>query len=95
MVKFLKSSFETAPDSSSTKQTALLLYDIAALTGGYSIDDPNAFAKRVTGMLEERIVASGGAESSDEGGVSDAEVVEASTAEDGDDDEAKEVEVVA
>ena len=73
VVRSLQSSFETAPDADSTKQTALLLYDIAALTGGYSIDDPNAFAKRVTGMLEERIGGEGAGAS--EGGVSDAEVV--------------------
>lgn len=71
VVKSLQASYKTDPDADSTKQTALLLYDIAALTGGYSIDDPNAFAQRVTGMLEERI-GGGGA---DEGGVSDAEVV--------------------
>ena len=73
VVRSLQSSFETAPDADSTKQTALLLYDIAALTGGYSIDDPNAFAQRVTGMLEDRIA--GDAAGSSEGGVSDAEVV--------------------
>ncbi|CAM9518683.1 unnamed protein product, partial [Hapterophycus canaliculatus] len=71
VVKSLQASYKTDPDADSTKQTALLLYDIAALTGGYSIDDPNAFAQRVTGMLEDRI-GGGGA---DEGGVSDAEVV--------------------
>lgn len=73
VVKSLRSSFESDPDSTSTKQTALLLYDIAALTGGYSIDDPNAFAQRVTGMLEDRIGEEGAGSS--EGGVKDAEVV--------------------
>lgn len=73
VVKALLASFDSEPDADTTKQTALLLYDIAALTGGYSIDDPNAFAQRVTGMLEDRIGAAGaGAE---EGGVKDAEVV--------------------
>lgn len=73
VVKSLQSSYNTEPDADSTKQTALLLYDIAALTGGYSIDDPNAFAQRVTGMLEERIGGAGSG--ADEGGVADAEVV--------------------
>lgn len=72
VVKALQASYNTEQDADSTKQTALLLYDIAALTGGYSIDDPNAFAQRVTGMLEDRIGGAGGAE---EGGVADAEVV--------------------
>lgn len=71
VIKGLQKSYETAPDAPETKQTALLLFDIAALTGGYSIDDPNAFAKRVTGMLEDRI----GEDGSSEGGVADAEVV--------------------
>lgn len=72
VVKSLQASYNASPDASSTKQTALLLYDIAALTGGYSIDDPNAFAQRVTGMLEDRIGAAGAGV--EEGGVRDAEV---------------------
>lgn len=70
VVKSLQASFNTQPDADSTKQTAVLLYDIAALTGGYSIDDPNAFALRVTSMLEDRIGADGA------GGVKDAVVSE-------------------
>lgn len=70
VVRTLQASFNTQPDADSTKQTALLLYDIAALTGGYSIDDPNSFALRVTGMLEDRIGADGA------GGVKDAVVSE-------------------
>ena len=73
VVKALKVNYETDPDADATKQTAFLLYDIAALTGGYTIDDPNAFAQRVTGMLQDRIGASEAG--SDEGGVKDAEVV--------------------
>jgi len=30
---------------------ANLIFEIAALTGGYRIDDPAAFAKRVTGLV--------------------------------------------
>lgn len=70
VVESLQASFNAQPDADATKQTALLLYDIAALTGGYSIDDPNAFAQRVTGMLEDRIGAEG------VGGVKDAVVTE-------------------
>lgn len=69
----LQKSYASKPDAPETKQTALLLYDIAALTGGYSIDDPNDFAKRVTGMLEDRIGEAGAG--SGAGGVADAEVV--------------------
>lgn len=75
VVKSLQASFTTDPDAASTKQTAVLLYDIAALTGGYSIDDPNAFAQRVTGMLEDRIGAPAASSAEEEGGVADAEVV--------------------
>lgn len=71
VISSLRKSFEIAPDSDDSRQTAMLLYDIAALTGGYSIDDPGAFAKRVTGMLAERIVG----EDEESGGVADAEVV--------------------
>lgn len=74
VISSLRKSYEIAPDSADTKQTALLLYDIAALTGGYSIDDPNAFAQRVTAMLADRI-GGDGEEVEEEGGVKDAEVV--------------------
>lgn len=74
VVSSLRKTYEIAPDSADSKQTALLLYDIAALTGGYSIDDPNAFAQRVTTMLTDRI-GEDGEEVQEEGGVKDAEVV--------------------
>lgn len=88
VVRSLQASYNTQPDADSTKQTALLLYDIAALTGGYSIDDPNAFAQRVTGMLEDRIGADGAggvkdAVVSEAGGVADAEVAAVEDAEEG------------
>lgn len=67
IITSLQKSFEIAPDSQETRSTALLLYDIAALTGGYSIDDPNAFAKRVAQMLEDRIVDAGGNSEKDGG----------------------------
>lgn len=73
VITSLQKSYEIAPDAPETRQTALLLYDIAALTGGYSIDDPNEFAKRVTTMLEDRIGAVD--DSSAEDGVKDVEVV--------------------
>lgn len=90
VVKSLQASFNTQPDADSTRQTAVLLYDIAALTGGYSIDDPNAFAQRVTGMLEDRIGADGAGgvkdavvSESGSGGAKDAEVAAVEDAEEG------------
>ncbi|CAM9581908.1 unnamed protein product [Discosporangium mesarthrocarpum] len=83
VIKSLQAAHTSAPDSEEIKQTALLIYDVAALTGGYNIDDPAAFASRVTGMLEDRAGAAGAVagsgegsgESSSSGGVADAEVV--------------------
>ncbi|CAM9196802.1 unnamed protein product [Choristocarpus tenellus] len=77
VIQALKASHQSAPNAEETKQTALLLYDVAALTGGYNIDDPAAFAKRVTTMLQDKVGAAGAVSTTStmEGGVVDAEVV--------------------
>jgi heat shock protein beta len=51
IIKKLKEAHAADPESAESKDLANLVYEIAALTGGYRIDDPAAFAKRVTGMV--------------------------------------------
>jgi len=51
IVQQLKDKVATAPEDEGTKQTAYLMYDIAALTGGYTLDDPARFAARVTDLM--------------------------------------------
>eukprot|EP00747_Dinoflagellata_sp_TGD_P162819 gnl/TRDRNA2_/TRDRNA2_180837_c0_seq1.p1 gnl/TRDRNA2_/TRDRNA2_180837_c0~~gnl/TRDRNA2_/TRDRNA2_180837_c0_seq1.p1 ORF type:complete len:810 (+),score=192.09 gnl/TRDRNA2_/TRDRNA2_180837_c0_seq1:65-2494(+) len=51
MIQQLKESFTTDPGAPEVQDLANLIFEIAALTGGYRIDDPAAFAKRVTGLV--------------------------------------------
>merc|ERR1711920_635216 len=69
VIKQLKSAMETAPDADETEDMVLMLYETAALIGGYTIEDPGDFAKRVTKLMESM----GSGEAS--GGSVDAEVV--------------------
>jgi len=69
VISQLKSAMETAPDADETEDMVMLVYETAALIGGYAIEDPGEFAQRVTKLMQ----ATGGDASS---GVNvDAEVV--------------------
>merc|ERR1712066_147808 len=68
VIQRLKSAMETAPEADTTEDMVMMVYETAALIGGYSIEDPGDFAKRVTKLMES-VGGSGG------GGSLDAEVV--------------------
>merc|ERR1712187_327142 len=70
VIKQLKNAMETAPESETTEDMVMMVYETAALIGGYSIEDPGEFAKRVTKLMESTDSGSGA-------GVADAEVVAA------------------
>merc|ERR1712217_175102 len=69
VIRQLKNAMETAPEADETEDMVLMLYETAALIGGYTIEDPGDFAKRVTKLMETMGSGSGGA------GSVDAEVV--------------------
>merc|ERR1712107_344136 len=69
VIKKLKNAMETAPEADTTEDMVMMVYETAALIGGYSIEDPGDFAKRVTKLMES-VGSSGG------GGSMDAEVVD-------------------
>mmetsp|Transcript_129847 Transcript_129847/g.315414 ORF Transcript_129847/g.315414 Transcript_129847/m.315414 type:complete len:766 (-) Transcript_129847:81-2378(-) len=69
VIRKLKAAMEQAPDSDDTEDMVMMLYETAALIGGYTIEDPGEFAQRVTKLME----AAG--PSSSAGGSVDAEVV--------------------
>merc|ERR1712217_372649 len=69
VIKQLKNAMETSPEAETTEDMVMMVYETAALIGGYSIEDPGDFAKRVTKLME----LSG---SSGGGGSMDAEVVD-------------------
>ncbi|CAE7630736.1 hspD [Symbiodinium pilosum] len=68
VVKALKNNMETKPDAVETEDMVMMLYETAALIGGYTIEDPGDFAKRVTKLMEMQAEGAGA-------GTQDAEVV--------------------
>jgi len=52
VIRSLKSAMETAPDAEETEDMVMMLYETAALVGGYTIEDPGDFARRVTKLME-------------------------------------------
>mmetsp|Transcript_10010 Transcript_10010/g.31823 ORF Transcript_10010/g.31823 Transcript_10010/m.31823 type:complete len:757 (-) Transcript_10010:169-2439(-) len=52
VIKQLKNAMETAPEADETEDMVLMLYETAALIGGYTIEDPGDFARRVTKLME-------------------------------------------
>jgi len=69
VIRQMKNAMETAPDADETEDMVLMLYETAALIGGYTIEDPGDFAKRVTKLMENM------GSSATSGGSLDAEVV--------------------
>jgi len=53
-------------DSEETKNFAVLMYDVAAMTSGYEVEKPADFARRVLGLMKDKASS---------GGVQDAEVL--------------------
>merc|ERR1712107_440850 len=64
VIQQLKNAMETAPDSETTEDMVMMVYETAGLIGGYSIEDPGDFAKRVTKLMES-VGGSGGGSSMD------------------------------
>lgn len=58
IIKDIKSQLEgAAGDESKLKQTCMLVYELALLTGGYSLDDTAKFARRVSSLVSSSIEA--------------------------------------
>merc|ERR1712050_197296 len=73
VIKQLKNAMETDPEGEETEDMVLLVYETAALIGGYTIEDPGDFAARVNKLME---MQAGSASGSADGSVNvDAEVV--------------------
>merc|ERR1712061_360581 len=52
LIQKLKNAMERSPDAETTEDMAMMVYESAASIGGYSIEDPGDFAKRVTKLME-------------------------------------------
>jgi len=70
IIKSMKNAMEAAPDAPSTEDMVMMIYETAALIGGYTIEDPGEFAKRVTKLMEAQADTSSGSS-----GPMDAEVI--------------------
>merc|ERR1712187_827042 len=58
VIKQMKSAMEIDPESDDTEDMVLLVYETAALIGGYTIEDPGDFAARVNKLMEAQTVSS-------------------------------------
>jgi len=52
VIQKLKGVMETAPEAEETEDMVMMVYETAALIGGYTIEDPGDFARRVTKLME-------------------------------------------
>ncbi len=55
IIKKLREVHKADAGSAETKDLTHLVYEIAALTGGYQIEDPKAFASRVTSVVTKGV----------------------------------------
>jgi HSP90 family molecular chaperone len=57
IVLSLKEKVASAPEATETMELGKLVYDIAALAGGYECDDPGAFSARLVKLLSKEVQA--------------------------------------
>ena len=50
----LKQQVESAPDDVETMELGKLVYDVAAVAGGYDIEDPSAFSLRMIKLMTKQ-----------------------------------------
>lgn len=67
VIQSLKASMEAAPQAESTRDMVMMIYETAALSGGYAIEDPGEFAKRVTKLMEMNFASGSGDGSAEKG----------------------------
>merc|ERR1712151_490103 len=60
VIKQIKNAMETDPEGTETEDMVLLVYETAALIGGYTIEDPGDFAARVNKLMEMQAGSMGG-----------------------------------
>eukprot|EP00929_Paragymnodinium_shiwhaense_P015901 TRINITY_DN1239_c0_g1_i3.p1 TRINITY_DN1239_c0_g1~~TRINITY_DN1239_c0_g1_i3.p1 ORF type:complete len:759 (+),score=256.41 TRINITY_DN1239_c0_g1_i3:106-2382(+) len=73
VIRKLKNAMETAPEEVETEDMVMMIYETAALIGGYNIEDPGDFASRVNKLMEGKVMGNFGGSA---GGPQDAEVLQ-------------------
>eukprot|EP00929_Paragymnodinium_shiwhaense_P015896 TRINITY_DN1239_c0_g1_i1.p1 TRINITY_DN1239_c0_g1~~TRINITY_DN1239_c0_g1_i1.p1 ORF type:complete len:761 (+),score=248.50 TRINITY_DN1239_c0_g1_i1:106-2388(+) len=72
----LKTAMESDPEGEDTEDMVMMIYETAALIGGYTIEDPGEFARRVNKLMgDDAVTAAAGASAGTPGSV-DAEVLQ-------------------
>jgi len=72
IISKLKTMVDIAPESTNTKSYATLMYDVAALASGYSIEDPSDFAARITNLMTGESTSTSNAEVAESADATDA-----------------------
>ena len=56
IVQDLQKMVQNDKESEATKNFAMLMYDVASMTGGYEVSDTGAFASRVMSLMTSKAV---------------------------------------
>lgn len=75
IVKDLNRMVKEDKESTELKNSAFLMYDVASMTSGYTVDDMKSFAKRVMSLMNDQVQVEEPPAAEDEPEVKDAEVV--------------------
>ncbi len=59
IVTSLQAKVASAPDATETLELGKLVYDVAAVAGGYDIEDPGSFTARVVKLLSKQLQTEG------------------------------------
>merc|ERR1719320_1284523 len=53
VIQKLRGAMEAAPEASATQDMVMMVFETASLLGGYTIENPADFARRVTKLMDE------------------------------------------
>lgn len=96
IVQDLEKMIQTDKEGDETRTFAMLMYDVASMTGGYEVADAGAFAKRVMSLMTTKAKDDVAADSGDDSVASTVATTDSVTISDADkDDKPIEPEVVA
>jgi len=60
IVLSLRDMVAESPEALETMELGRLVYDVAAVAGGYDVEDPGAFTARITKLMSRQVLADGG-----------------------------------
>lgn len=60
IVVSLREKVSASPEAVETMELGRLVYDVAAVAGGYDVEDPGAFTARITKLMSRQVLADGG-----------------------------------